>query len=94
MERALAFFKTRFIRFVQFSPMTIYYMCPDLKRAFGGVRMIYRHVDILNEAGFSACVLHMHAPFNCTWFDHDTPVRHVFRSPYVPGVREVVNRET
>ena len=70
--------------------MTIYYMCPDLQRAFGGVRTIYRHVDVLNEAGFSACVLHMHAPFSCMWFDHDTPVRHVFRSPYVPGVREVL----
>jgi glycosyltransferase involved in cell wall biosynthesis len=70
--------------------MTIYYTAPDARRAFGGVRMIYRHVDILNEAGFSAYVLHAYSPFTCTWFDHDTPVRHMYTRPRVPGVREVV----
>jgi hypothetical protein len=51
--------------------------------------MIYRHVDILNEAGFPAYVLHSYSPFTCTWFEHDTPVRHMF-GPRVPGVREVL----
>src|SRR5947209_9034 len=77
-------------RSLRWSPMTIYYACPDVKKPLGGVRMIYRHVDILNEAGFSAYVLHSYAPYTCTWFDHDTPVRHMFRRPHVPGVREVV----
>jgi len=70
--------------------MTIYYTAPDARRAFGGVRMIYRHVDILNAAGFSAYVLHWYAPFACTWFDHDTPVRHMFAHSRVKGPRDVV----
>ncbi len=32
---------------------SIYIFCPDLSRPMGGVRMLYRHVDILNANGFS-----------------------------------------
>ena len=30
---------------------TVYYLCPDHAPPSGGVRAIYRHVDLLNEAG-------------------------------------------
>ena len=31
--------------------------CPDLTKPLGGVRMLYRHVDILNDLGFDASII-------------------------------------
>jgi Glycosyl transferases group 1 len=39
--------------------------------------MVYRHVDMLNEAGIPAFVLHERPGFSCLWFEHDTPLRAV-----------------
>lgn len=51
------------------------YLCaPDYDIPSGGVRVIYRHVDLLNEAGIRAAVLHRRANFRCTWFDNETRV--------------------
>ena len=51
---------------------TIYYLCPDYSVPSGGIRAIYRHVDILNRAGLSAAVLHHRDGFSCRWFEHST----------------------
>jgi glycosyltransferase involved in cell wall biosynthesis len=51
---------------------TIYYLCPDHPAPSGGIRAIYRHVDILNEAGRSAAVLHHRDGYACRWFEHAT----------------------
>lgn len=51
---------------------TIYYLCPDYPVPSGGIRAIYRHVDILNRAGLSAAVLHRSSDFSCDWFEHST----------------------
>jgi hypothetical protein len=56
--------------------MTIYYAAPDLARPSGGVRTIYRHVDVLNGLGLAAAVVHARRGFRCTWFDNDTRVVH------------------
>ena len=55
-------------------PPTVHYLCPHLDRPSGGIRTIYRHVDILNKAGISATVVHEPDGFSCTWFDHETRV--------------------
>jgi glycosyltransferase involved in cell wall biosynthesis len=52
----------------------IYYLCPDHSKASGGIKQIYRHVDILNKHGFNAYVLHATKNFKCTWFENCTPV--------------------
>jgi hypothetical protein len=31
---------------------SIYFFCPDLAHVLGGVRQMYRHVDVLNANGF------------------------------------------
>jgi hypothetical protein len=36
--------------------------------------VVYRHVDLLNEAGISASVVHARTGFRCTWFENDTRV--------------------
>ena len=61
--------------------MTIYYRCPDKDYPVGGIRVIYRHVDVLNRNGFEAAVLHHYHPFRCTWFENETRVAHEVRYP-------------
>ncbi len=55
-------------------PPVIYFCTPDTARPSGGVRAIYRAVDLLNDAGTEAAVLHTRAGFRCTWFDNTTRV--------------------
>lgn len=53
---------------------TIYYLCPNYANPSGGIRVIYRHVDMLNEAGRPAAVLHHTDGFRCSWFENTTRV--------------------
>ncbi len=53
---------------------TIYYLCPDHDAPSGGIRALYKHVDILNAAGFPAAVLHHRDGYSCGWFEHSTRV--------------------
>ncbi len=55
----------------------IYFLTPDHSAPSGGIRVIYRHVDILNAAGFTASVLHRRRGFRCTWFENETRVTDV-----------------
>ena len=59
---------------VQLTAPTVYFCAPDFDVPSGGVRVIYRHVDLLNAAGIPACVLHRRPGFRCTWFANDTRV--------------------
>ena len=53
---------------------TIYFCTPDYDAPSGGIRVAYRHVDLLNDAGVSAAVLHRRSGFRCTWFENQTRV--------------------
>lgn len=53
---------------------TVYYLCPSYPIPSGGIRAIYRHVDILNQAGRSAAVLHHRDGYACEWFEHSTRI--------------------
>ncbi|MGO4441357.1 glycosyltransferase [Rhizobium sp. RAF56] len=52
----------------------IYFLTPDYHKPSGGIKVIYRHVDILNSAGIDAFVLHQRRGFRCTWFNNNTRV--------------------
>src|SRR5258705_8903676 len=52
----------------------IYVFAPDLKHPLGGMRMLYRHVDILNANGFQAYIVHTSPKFEIDWFEYSTPV--------------------
>jgi hypothetical protein len=52
----------------------IFYFAYDHQRPMGGQKSVYRHVDILQAAGFESYVLHFKHGFRLTWFDNDTPV--------------------
>ncbi len=59
---------------LQRTPPTVYFCAPDFDVPSGGVRVIYRHVDLLNQEGIPAFVLHRRADFRCTWFENETRV--------------------
>jgi Glycosyl transferases group 1 len=67
--------------------VTIYYLAPDLRRPSGGVRTIYRHVDVLNATGRSAAVVHARPGFRCSWFENMT---RVVTLPVVLGPADLV----
>jgi hypothetical protein len=56
--------------------MTVYYACTDRVAPAGGIKVIYRHVDLLVRNGIAAYVLHEWPPFRCTWFPNQTPIRY------------------
>lgn len=48
------------------------YLCPDTNIPTAGIRVIYRHVDLLNSIGMPATVVHQRPGFTCTWFRNST----------------------
>ncbi|WBB69604.1 glycosyltransferase [Micromonospora sp. WMMD812] len=68
----------------QTTPPTVYYLCPDYDTPSGGVRTLYRHVDVLNDAGIPAALMHHRKGFRCGWFPHRTRVTDVASSPLGP----------
>lgn len=55
----------------------IYILCPDDNTPHGGIKKLYRQVDVLNKNGFNAAILHQAQGFKCTWFEHSTPIIYV-----------------
>jgi hypothetical protein len=63
---------------------TVWVIAPDWNEPSGGVRKLYRSVDVLNANGLPAAIVHQRPGFSCTWFAHDTrisPARDVVVSP-------------
>lgn len=56
------------------TPTTVYYLAPHGRTASGGVRVIYRHVELLNEMGIPAAVLHKVSGFRAGWFESSARV--------------------
>lgn len=48
----------------------LFFWVPDDSTPRGGIKQIYRHVEILERAGIEACVLHTQLGFVSTWFEH------------------------
>jgi len=49
----------------------IVYLCNADDKPVGGIKVIYRHAELLTSLGADACVLHPdNLDFSCTWFDH------------------------
>jgi glycosyltransferase involved in cell wall biosynthesis len=55
----------------------VYYFCPDLRGTVGGVKTMYRHVDILNRNNINAAILHSTTGFRCNWFENNTRIAYV-----------------
>ncbi len=57
--------------------MNVLVLCLDENRPYGGIRKLYRHVDLLNRNGFHAEIVHATKGFRCTWFENETPVSYI-----------------
>ena len=57
--------------------MTIYIACPEVEDPCGGIKILYHHVDVLNENGFPAYILHKKDGFRCDWFQNNTPICYI-----------------
>ena len=55
----------------------IYVLSPDNNGASGGIKILYRHVDVLNRNGYTASVVHQKKGFRCTWFKNNTPIAYL-----------------
>jgi hypothetical protein len=55
-------------------PSTAWFICPHFEKPSGGIRKLYRSVDILNEAGLAAAIVHERAGFRASWFEHRTRI--------------------
>ncbi|HJT79021.1 MAG TPA: glycosyltransferase [Gemmataceae bacterium] len=72
--------------------MRVFYYCFDHNRPTGGIKQIYRHVDILRRHGCEAFVLHDTPGARATWFENQTPVidRATFAGRHDPAADFVV----
>jgi glycosyltransferase involved in cell wall biosynthesis len=52
----------------------IYFVCPEEKKVKGGIKQLYRQVDVLNKHGFDAYILHENQGFRYTWFKNLTKI--------------------
>lgn len=52
----------------------IYFICTDNSKPAGGVKQLYRQVDLLNANGYNATILHKRKGFRCNWFKNETIV--------------------
>ncbi|MEY2894210.1 MAG: hypothetical protein RJA98_4118 [Pseudomonadota bacterium] len=50
------------------------YVSPDSNTPTGGIKVIYKHVELLNALGVEACVMHFKRGFRCDWFANTAPV--------------------
>ncbi|QBQ54391.1 glycosyltransferase family 4 protein [Nitrosococcus wardiae] len=57
--------------------MSIYVFSPHSNIPYGGIRVFYRYVDILNKNGFDAYIVHDKPNFRCEWFENDTQIAYV-----------------
>ncbi len=58
----------------------IYFICPTNKYATGGVKQMYRQVDILNSAGINAKILHKWHGNKEKWLENNPPISY---NPYI-----------
>jgi hypothetical protein len=82
-------------RFVRVPPLRVtsgpatgaakaWFLCPHWDQPSGGVRKMYRWVDLLTEAGLPATIVHEREGFSCSWFEHTTPVTSSSRATLAP----------
>jgi len=57
--------------------VTVYVLSPENNKPSGGIKILYRHVDVLNRNGIDAALLHQNTGFRCTWFENETRVAYL-----------------
>jgi glycosyltransferase involved in cell wall biosynthesis len=60
-------------------------LCPDNDTPSGGVRRLYRHVDVLCARGMPAWIVHEKPGFRCRWFNNTTPILGMSQAQATPS---------
>jgi hypothetical protein len=50
------------------------FVSPDSNTPTGGVKVIYKHAELLSRLGHDAHVMHFQRPYRCDWFEHQAPI--------------------
>lgn len=53
------------------------YISPDSNVPTGGIKVIYKHAELLSQLGVPATVMHFERGFRCDWFSHEAPVAYI-----------------
>lgn len=65
----------------------LFFVCPDIPQATGGIKVIYQDVATLRELGFDAQLVHFAPGFKCTWFPHEVPIQYAAQiTPEMPAL--------
>ncbi|HMQ52232.1 MAG TPA: glycosyltransferase family 4 protein [Anaerolineae bacterium] len=66
--------------------MKIFYVCPDFALPSGGVKVLYRQVEILRAHQFEAYIMHVRKGFQPDWFPTTAPIVYMDDNPPIwPG---------
>ena len=57
--------------------VTVYVLSPENNKPSGGIKILYRHVDVLNRNGIDAALLHQNSGFRCSWFENETRIAYL-----------------
>jgi glycosyltransferase involved in cell wall biosynthesis len=57
--------------------VTVYVLSPENNKPSGGIKILYRHVDVLNRNGIDAALLHQNTGFRCSWFENETRIAYL-----------------
>lgn len=71
--------------------MRVLFICPEINKPTGGIKQIYRQVDVLNKGEMNAFVLHERSDFRCTWFENDTAV--VYNTQIFKEIDSLLNKK-
>jgi glycosyltransferase involved in cell wall biosynthesis len=57
----------------------ILFVTPESFEPSGGIKQLYRMVDVLNNLGYKAFILHKNNGYRHTWFQNKTPILYNFK---------------
>lgn len=72
--------------------MQIFVLCPDYNLPAGGIKGLYRYVDVLNRHGYDAFIVHLQKNFRVDWFQNKTPVVHMRNGFLIKYFNKIKNR--
>ncbi|MED5619842.1 hypothetical protein [Ideonella sp. BN130291] len=53
------------------------YISPDSNTPTGGIKVIYKHAELLASLGVPATVMHFAQGYRCDWFNHQAPIAYI-----------------
>jgi len=65
-----------------------YFLCPSVSHPVGGIKVIYKHCELLNKSGVPASIVHFRKDFSVGWFMHQSDI--IFKTGFDPNCDHLV----